>query len=364
MALLPTGLFSSDYPAARRRFRAACEVRGARASCTVHPQRGPDGGELAIDCAWLGSPDAERVLVLSSGTHGVEGLAGSGPQLDLMLGDWARVPEGTAVLLIHALNPWGYAWMRRTTEEGVDLNRNFVDFAKPLPENPGYSEIADDLVPATASPAALAAAEARLAEYRRVHGDEAYLVARGSGQYTHPGGLFYGGAAPTWARRASERLIAEFGLPARRAVAVIDLHSGLGPYGYGELICAHAPDSAGARRGARWYGPTWKEPQRGTSITVPLVGLSQQGWEAAIGPTLTFAYLEFGTLPPEAMQRALARDHELHNRGPVDWRDPQTQDVKREMLEAYAPSAADWRETVLFRCRQVVCHALAGLQTQ
>ena len=34
-----------------------------------------------------------------------------------------------AVLYIHALNPHGFSFWRRVTQEGVDLNRNFHDFA-------------------------------------------------------------------------------------------------------------------------------------------------------------------------------------------------------------------------------------------
>ena len=52
-----------------------------------------------------------------------------------------------AVLYIHALNPYGFSWWRRTTHENVDLNRNFRDFGAPLPRNEAYDEIADLLVP-------------------------------------------------------------------------------------------------------------------------------------------------------------------------------------------------------------------------
>ena len=34
---------------------------------------------------------------------------------------------GTAVVLIHMLNPWGAAWQRRHNEDNIDLNRSFVD---------------------------------------------------------------------------------------------------------------------------------------------------------------------------------------------------------------------------------------------
>lgn len=362
---LPIQFFSEDYPTARHRFLAAATVVGGDVRTYPHPLPGPDGAEIGVDCLWLGDPSAERVLVLSSGTHGIEGFSGAGPQLDFLLGPSpGELPGDTAALLIHGINPWGYAWLRRTTEEGVDLNRNFVDFAKPVPENPGYDEIASSLVPASIEPAALDAAEARLADYAKRHGEPAYLTARGSGQYRHPGGLFYGGTAPTWSRRTTETILADYRLGERQAVAVIDYHTGLGPYAYGELICDHEPGSVGATRGRRWYGPTWKEPRLGTSITVPLAGLSRQGWEAVIGDRLTFAYLEFGTLPPPGMQRALAQDHWLHNRGPVDWSDPETRRIKQVMLDAYLPPEEDWRESVLFRCRQVTGQALKGLASQ
>ena len=112
----------------------------------------------------------------------------------------------------------------------------------------------------------------------------------------------------------------------------------------------------------RWYGPIVAEPKRGTSITVPLRGMSQEGWERQIGNVLTFVSIEFGTLPPPLMQRALAQDHWLHNRGPVDWHSQETMRIKKEMYDAYCPPKADWREMVLLRCRQVARQAIEGMQ--
>ena len=78
------------------------------------------------------------LLVTISATHGVEGFCGSGAQVDwLTLGGPEQLPAGVAALMVHAINPHGFAWLRRVTEEGVDLNRNFVDFTAPLPENAG-----------------------------------------------------------------------------------------------------------------------------------------------------------------------------------------------------------------------------------
>lgn len=47
-----------------------------------------------------------------------------------------RLSSSTAVLFVHALNCYGFAWDRRATAEGWDLNRNFVDFSKPPPPDP------------------------------------------------------------------------------------------------------------------------------------------------------------------------------------------------------------------------------------
>ena len=40
---------------------------------------------------------------------------------------------GLRVVLLHAINPWGFSWARRVTEDNVDLNRNFRDFSRPAP---------------------------------------------------------------------------------------------------------------------------------------------------------------------------------------------------------------------------------------
>ncbi|MBF0247913.1 MAG: DUF2817 domain-containing protein, partial [Alphaproteobacteria bacterium] len=201
-------MFSADYGEARRRFLEACRKAGATPVSHDHPDLGPRGETLATDSVWFGPEDAATVLVLISATHGVEGFCGSAAQTAwIESGGWKALPPDAAVLVIHALNPFGFAWLRRVTGEGVDLNRNFIDFTGALPTNPGYAELADDLLPDALDPQTLAAADARLAAYAERHGETAYEIAVSGGQYTHPDGLFYGGAGPTPARLAVEGLI-------------------------------------------------------------------------------------------------------------------------------------------------------------
>ena len=57
---------------------------GIAVTSWVHPLRGMQGEELATDTAWVGPKNASRVLVVCSGTHGVEGHYGSGCQVGFL----------------------------------------------------------------------------------------------------------------------------------------------------------------------------------------------------------------------------------------------------------------------------------------
>ena len=354
--------FSADYASARATFLQAAEAAGARLIAYPHPLTGPDGEALATDVAWLGAEDAEQVLVLLSATHGVEGFHGSAAQIDwLKHGD---LPEGVALLMIHAINPHGFAWLRRVTEDGVDLNRNFIDFGKPPSANHGYDVLADAIVPPSLDKTTLAAADARLREYAAVNGQAFFEAALSGGQFSHADGLFYGGTAPTWSRITTESIIKEFRLAARKRVALIDFHTGLGPFGYGEPICDHLPGTTGLKLARKWYGHSVTEPAIGTSSSVIKEGLSDYGWQKMLGDVVVFIALEFGTYPFENMIRVLRADHWLHRQGEVVWQSEQVQTIKAAMRRHFYPATSDWQQMVLFRSRQCIAQALAGLQQE
>src|SRR5579883_3253855 len=229
--------FSADYQAARAKFLEAARAAGAALVDSYgNPNRGPDGGELATDVAWFGPRAAEKVLVLVSGTHGVEGFCGSGAQIDwLRRGEVASLPAGAAALVVHAINPYGFAWLRRVTEENIDLNRNWIDFGGQLPRNAAYDELADAAVPREWTEESQGRTGKILAAYGAQHGALALQQALSGGQYQHPGGGVYGGKGASWARRTQETIYADF-LGGARAVAIIDYHTDLGPWGYAEPI--------------------------------------------------------------------------------------------------------------------------------
>ncbi len=354
--------FSETYAEARAKFATALAPTGIETRPYDNPNRGPGGEPLATDTAWIGPEDAGRVMVVVSATHGVEGFSGSAVQTDWLADGGAdRLPADTAVLLIHALNCHGFAWMRRVTEEGCDLNRNFIDFTQPLPENPGHDALADAFVPGSLDPETLAAAEARVAAYRAEHGEQAFQSARKAGQYKHPHSMFFGGFEESWARRTLTRIFDDYRLGARRLVSIVDVHTGLGPFGYGEPICGHARGSVALDRVLDMYGESTGLPAEGRSASIPLTGTQRAFWQPRLGDGYTYICLEFGTYHTDRGRAALRADHWLHNQGDVDWADPRTREIKAEIRKHFHPGTPDWNEMVLWRSRQVLRQTLEGL---
>ena len=120
--------YPATYSDGRGRFLSACLDAGLSVASYRNPHSGPQGEALFADATLVGRADAENVVVVTSSTHGVEGFAGSGIQVGLLRDPRAPRPlPDTALLLIHTINPYGMAWLRRENEDNVDLNRNFVD---------------------------------------------------------------------------------------------------------------------------------------------------------------------------------------------------------------------------------------------
>lgn len=330
---------ATTYGEARERFLAAARARGARLATTVHPsERGPEGEELAIDLAELGPADAAQSLLIVSGTHGVEGFAGSALQsLWLERSDF-ELPE-LRVVLLHGLNPFGFAWQRRTNEDNVDLNRNFIDWSAPPPHNADYDEIAALLVPDGWDDAARDASTASLFEYAATRTEEATQQTITGGQYRHVAGVFYGGTEPVWSHRwVDEHLPALFA--DTTSLGIIDLHTGLGPWGVGELIMHAARGTEPYRRAERWWGDV-RSMRDGESVSADLSG----DWLSVLDDLLpsteiTAAALEFGTVDTLTVLQALRGEAWMHNRG--ERVSDRADAVRQGVRAAFADDGPEW----------------------
>ncbi|WP_374446982.1 M14 family metallopeptidase [Stella sp.] len=359
----PASFFSPDYRTARAKFQAAAKAAGCEVATYAHPLKGPEGEDLATDVVRIGPADAKRYIVLNTATHGVEGFCGSGAVIGVLTERLDReLPPNTAFLIIHAINPYGFAWLRRVNEDNVDLNRNFLDFSQPLPVNAEYANIHQWLVPRNFEGEELARADAELGKARERLGAKPFQGAVSGGQYAFPDGLFYGGSGPTWSNRTLRRILPEM-IGDATHVLFFDFHTGLGPYGYAEPINGHPPGTDGYQRLFDWIGDCVTSAQTGTSSSTRLSGTIGFGvMEALPNAIHTKSTLEYGTRPNEYVRLALRSDCWLHNYG--DLKSPRAKEIKALIRDAFYRDYDDWKELVYVRARQIIRRGIAGLSTQ
>ncbi len=354
--------FSKNYLEAREKFTGAARDAGAVPTTYVLGSQGPRGEELATDTAWLGVPDAPRVLVSISGTHGVEGFFGSAIQIEwLRRARRATLPKnsGVAVLHIHALNPYGFAWLRRTNEDNIDVNRNWINFDQALPHNPLYEELSSDLCPSDWSAATQAETAARLGAWIERHGFAKFQLAVSGGQWQFPRGLFYGGVAPTWSRQTLTKILATH-LQAASRICVLDFHTGLGPYGYAEPIIGNARQDPGFTRARAWIGAAAKSIYGDGSVSAEITGDSLSVIPTLVPHAVADAVaLECGIRPINEVALALRADAWLHAYG--DPRSEAAQPIKAMLRAAFHSEDPLWQGMALGQGLAACQSALGGL---
>jgi predicted deacylase len=352
-------LFSGDYFEARRKFLAAASAAGARVASWRHPfAKGPGREDLFIDVATLGADNASKGLLVISGTHGAEGYAGSAIQTG-WLSQAQLDATNMRIVLVHALNPYGFAWNRRVTEDNVDLNRNFVDRTKPLPANADYDLLADAIAPLSLDDESLDAASRALRNYAKDNGAFAMQETISKGQYTRRDGLYFGGTTEQWSA-GTLRAILKANVAGCRHVAVIDIHSGLGNYGDAELISEDPVDAPAYLRARSWWGDSVASTRSGDSLSAQVFGSLDSAMPGMLAPAdTTMICLEYGTFSTLEVFQALRADNWLLAVGNPEG--PDAQAIKSQIRRAFYPDQDDWKDKVWTRGREVIAQAIAGL---
>jgi hypothetical protein len=365
MSAQDLGCFCPGFAEARQHFIDTYQqlAPGLIRSCHSysHPLTGPRGEPLSCEVLHLGQTERpQQLLVLISGTHGVEGFTGSAIQTDCLplLAEVLQQQQSLGIIMIHAFNPWGFAWLRRYDHEGIDLNRNFIDFSATLPDNPGYEQL-----------------HSHLLSIGDVTADNLHLLWQGmtqeefvkvitEGQYKHEDGFFFGGKAPSWSRKVLEEVTADSLFSSADRIAVVDLHTGLGPYGYGEIINDHPSGSTGYDWVINWYKDNAQSTELGESVSSPKQGLVDFHWHKVIGKRGCFVTLEFGTYSISHLLLSTIQEQQYQNQlsQSSDIRDLENTRVQ-QLKQFFYPQETSWQQQVLFRGRQVVSMALDGIMS-
>ncbi len=351
--------FSPDYATARQRFRQAASRVGWQLEAHPIGVNGPTNEELTLDVGWSPTDESDRVLVVSSGVHGVEGFIGSAVQVSLLEQWTSRSQPPVTCVFLHGLNPYGFAWLRCFDENNVDPNRNFL-----LPGEryegspPGYARL-DTLLNPRRPPSRWEPFTLKALRAIAWQGMPALRQAVASGQYEFPRGLFFGGAGPS---RMHQLLAANFGrwLHGGREVVHLDFHTGLGPRGACKLLIDYPLSEYQCARLTNLFGAGSFEASDSSSVAYDVRGgFGRWCVSRNLASDYLFACAEFGTYGPIQVLAGLRAENQAHH-----WGTPSaasTVRAKQRLKELFCPAAEDWRSQVLARGLDLVARALQGL---
>lgn len=387
--MIGANYFSDSYDAARQRFIEVAGPAAASLDSHVLQATGPRREPLSIDVATLGPTQARHVVVLTSGLHGVEGFFGSAVQLAWLeqFTKTRTLPPDTKVILIHGLNPFGFAWRRRWNENNVDLNRNFVTDRTFLESDThqkskaAYDRLSSFLNP-TSAPSSWEAYKLKAvwriltegwAARRRLPASDrpsrfslSAIKALGLGelqktlpvgQYHHTSGLFYGGNGPEETTRFVMERLPKLTEDADLTVH-LDFHTGLGAFGDYKLLLIEPRHGPRGRWAAEKFGDEFIE---GLDERIAFVANgTMAGWLQERDKSYHCITVEFGTYPGIRVLGALRAENRAHffakpGTKSYEW-------AKRQILEAFVPASPRWRQMVIEKSLALIVRSMQVMQ--
>lgn len=351
---LSCNAFSGDYLTAKKRFRQAAASAGATIS-DIPLTASPDTRGLTTDIAWIGPPAPQKALIVVSGIHGVEGFAGAAIQLAAL----QRLPslrDDTAIIMVHALNPYGMANLRRFNQNNVDLNRNFHFSAGSWEGEPkGYALLNSFLNPQREPKRDFFYLRLLMAQLSL--GEEVIRQAVAEGQYRYPEGLFYGGRHLEPEAENYIDWLKESSLLQIRQLMVLDIHTGLGRFGEQSLFLRS--DSITKEQLSQRLGLEIVPDQEESRIMGYDHGGGSSGayHQLFTGKELVCLTVEYGTYSGRRLLYALRAEnqHQHFGDGSV------THWSKQKLLEAFCPRTETWRKSVLKNGVDLILKSLQSL---
>jgi len=226
--------FPLNYHESRQRFREQVEkLKAVEVEEWAIPSK--KDNDLFVDSAyWPALKTPKSLLVVTSGIHGSETYAGSAILqmfLQEIMPNLKR--DNLGVLLVHSMNPYGFKYHRRTTENGVNLNRNFSISGELYKSR---NEASEKMHAKLFSRSKVASARCAMMDKMQIKDGTAFFdgvsmdqftKATAPGQFVNPQDLEFGGKA---LEPQSLRLVEKLKqlMPLYKDIISLDLHTGLG----------------------------------------------------------------------------------------------------------------------------------------
>lgn len=346
--------FKESYTESRKVFREKSEIiKNKYQGCSTEIIKVPSKteGDLTVDVLFIPPiSDSEKLLIISSGVHGIEGYTGHAVQsmfFDMFISD--SLLSRTAVLFIHSVNPYGFKYNRRVTENNIDLNRNSSrssDLYKTI--NEGYPKVEKLVNPK--KPVNLSSCKNRCFFFRAIFnilkaGMPALRQAILQGQYQYPKGLYYGGQNQEpqidSLKKVIENYCSDF-----KTIFAIDLHTGYGERGKLHLFPNPVDETLKKRMEKLFdgYQIDWADSDDFYTVTGDFVGFVG---EINKGKTFIPMTFEYGTLNTQKTSGSIKsiKISILENQGmQYGYKaDKDSVKVRKMYMEMFFPSSEKWR---------------------
>ncbi len=328
--------------------------------------------DLTVDWCYIPpKKNKEKLLIVTSGLHGIEGYAGSAVQLmfmDKIL--HGRQLDDVGVLLIHGMNPYGFKYRRKVTENNIDLNRNCAINTELFEsKNDGYSKLSNMLMPE--GKLNLNSFNNRFFHWVAIKKiiQESMPVLRQAalqGQYQFDKGIYYGGKQSepqiSEIRPLLKRTMEEY-----RVVLNLDLHTGYGERGKLHLFLNPVKDNKvkqGIETIFKGTDIDWGDSGNFYTIRGEYIGWANNLPDSVLCLPMLF---EFGTLDSQTTYGSLKSIQIMINENQgihYGYKNKKSEEkIKTLFSEMYYPVSAFWRTKVIADSYQMMDIMLKNLQS-
>lgn len=354
--------YSSDYNESKAKFRFAAnnlQEKYNQAQVGIINVPSKLDSNLYIDYLYIpSSQPSTKLIIISSGVHGIESYTGCAIQ-QLFMEEFIHddLLSNAGILLIHTINPYGFKYGRRVSENNVDLNRNSsLDPKLYQTVNQGYPKVNDLINPtAVLNLSSFFHRFFFITAVNEIRKSSMPVLRQAilQGQYQYSKGLYFGGFNPEPQIDSLVHHIENLSKTYQEIMA-IDLHTGYGERGFMHLFPnpVNSPLKEEMENLFHGYKIDWGDSDDFYVVTGDFVNLIHQ-----LNPDKKFIpmTLEFGTMDSQttlgsikSLQLNVAENQGFQFGYKTEH---DQQEIRKQYKEMYFPSSPIWQSHVIDQSR-------------
>ena len=223
--------YSDTVTEATQKFANACNHSNGTIEYINHPELGANNESLKVAVCSVGNASSDAVVLTISGTHGIEGYAGSMAQISMLRGPSSMFPPSLRMVHIHMINPYGASHVLKENEQNADQLKNEAGYYALDYDNPIVHELMDGIDwPNLATEQAQQNAITLYTQLIVKYGLENVNAALKTGQGKRPQGIAYFGPSKSWSTTTLEYILNKYVGKVSR-ILLLDWHTAVGPHG-------------------------------------------------------------------------------------------------------------------------------------